>query len=471
MIKPKIMVWPFSKMKSFIAIALCVALISRLFVLQVKSWPVTTTLEGMISLDYVTVKTKETCKNPEAGTDFKKNITQESSSVAWLVSPGYWALGTIACRSGEVKVSQLVKWNQWFTMGTAFMGALTLRLLTRSWLLGMLAAFSILTRASILSRQGLIGVDAPVMFFIMSWFCGFSHYVRTGSIFAFGLGALSYMGAVFFDRATIVLGFAIPILLTVAWLFRNQLAKSIKVRMNLDEEYLKLKNSTQKIFSKRSLLSNWVDGLLPKETVDLDPLARMKSGGILTTIRVPFAYWAYHRMRWLRITVAWLLFALLLTFVIVHVEWQFLGVPRERLRIDLIEPLMSSLRFLKDDFWVVWLVQVLEPLDFRLLCALSILILCALQSPVEALTGYLEISLLFFISIILLFCSAWFSDRLDAAIFNALGSHPAWGIMRYHVPVRRCIGWVEPTLVTLGVGGIYNLIVIANKRTHRGRTK
>jgi len=467
LLKSKDSFWPYSPLKSTIFIALLVMVVARLFVLQIKPWPVAPTLEAMISLDYVNIKSGESCKNPQGESEFRHAIESKNPTIAWLVSPGYWALGLFACRNGEIDTSRLVKWNQWFTIATAIMGCILLRFLASSWLLGLFAAFSILTKSSILARQGLLAVDAPMMFFIMSWFCSFAHYVRTGSFFAVALGFLFYTLAVFFDRSALVLGLCIPVLLVGAWTLRRLLAESVVTRLKaaeLDElQALPLQ------VERRHLFSRAFDNLIPTVNYSWDLASRIKSGGVFSTLRVPFAYWAYYRKRWLRISLAWLALALGLSLVISQLEWQIFGVPRERLKLDVIEPLLAMIQLKGPGLHVLWLVEVLEPLDFKLLCALSIVMLCALRSPAEGLPGFIEVSLLFLLVLVGFFFTAWVCDSLDASLFRSISSNGGLRDMQYHIPIRRFFGWVEPTLITLGVGGVYNLIMVASHRTGKER--
>ena len=462
LVKSKDSFWPYSRLKSTIAIALFVMVVARLFVLQIKPWPVSPTLEAMISLEYVNVKTSESCKNPQSGSEFRHALETRSPTIAWLVSPGYWVLGLFACRDGEINVNRLVKWNQWFTIGTAFMGCILLRFLASSWLLGLFAAFSILTKSSILARQGLLAVDAPMMFFIMGWFCGFAHYVRTGSFFAVGLGFFFYALAVFFVRSALVLGLCVPVLLVGAWTLRKLLAESVVTRLRAVE--LDERQSLPAPLERRNLFSRAFDNFVPAVTYSWDLASRIKSGGIFSTLRVPVDYWAYYRKRWLRISLAWLALTLALAFLATQMEWQFFGVPRERLKLDLIDPLWAILQLKGQSLHALWLVEVLEPMDFKLLCALSIVILCALRSPAEGLPGFLEVSLLFLIVLVGFFFTAWLSDSVDANLFRSITSQGVWGEMKYLIPIRRFFGWVEPTLITLGVGGVYNLIMVASHR-------
>jgi hypothetical protein len=464
----KEIIWPYSRLKSAIAIGLFIALVARLFVLQVKVWPVMPKLEAMISLDYISVNSHEKCMSPDTKASMRKEIKEEAPTVAWLVSPGYWALGTLACRDGEVKIAKLIKWNQWFTIGTAFVAALFVRFLTSSWLLGMFAAFSILTRSSILSRQGLLAVDAPMMFFVMTWFCGFAHYVRTGSIFSVGVGFVSLALAVFFDRAALALGLSIPVLMLGAWALRFILVEGVIARLKADDLLYKQKAL---ILEKRNFISQWFMNLLPSQQSSWDFISRVKTGGTLSTLRVPFAYWAYQKSRWLRLTLAWLGLTIVLAFIFTSVEWQFLGIPRERLKLDLLVPLINNIQMAHSENWVVWLVEVLEPLDFRLLMALSVIIVCAVHSPAEGLPGFLEVSILFLISLVGLCIASWVSDCLDSRLLSELGSYSTWSMLPSNLPIRRFFGWIEPTLISLGIGGIYNLIIIASKHSERAIKK
>ncbi len=462
LVKSKDSFWPYSRLKSTIAIALFVMVVARLFVLQIKPWPVSPTLEAMITLEYVNVRSNETCKNPQAGFEFRNAIESRNPTIAWLVSPGYWVLGIFACRDGEINVNRLVKWNQWFTIATAFMGCILLRFLASSWLLGLFAAFSILTKSSILARQDLLAIDAPMMFFIISWFCGFAHYVRTGSFLGVALGFLFYALAVFFDRSALVLGLCIPALLVGAWTLRKMLAESVVSRLKAVE--LDERQSLPVLVERRNLFSRAFDSFVPAVNYSWDLASRIKSGGIFSTLRVPFAYWAYYRRRWLRISIAWLALTIGLAFLAAQMEWQIFGVPRERLNLDLIEPLLTIIQLKGQGLHALWLVEVLEPLDFRLLCALSIVILCALRSPAEGLPGFLEVSLLFLIVLVGLFFTAWLSDSVDANLFRSLTSQGIWDEVKYLIPIRRFFGWVEPTLIALGIGGVYNLITVAGHR-------
>jgi len=466
-VKTKYTFWPYSRLKSTIAIILFIMVVTRLFVLQVKPWPVAPTLEAMISLEYVNVKSDQVCKNPQAGAEFREAIESDNPTIAWLVSPGYWALGLFACRDGEINVTRLVKWNQWFTIGTAFMGCLLLRFLASSWLLGLFAAFSILTKSSILGRQGLLAIDAPMMFFVISWFCGFAHYVRTGSFFAIGFGFVFYVLAVFFDRSALILGFCIPFLLVGAWVLRKLLADSVVTRLKALEQ--DERQALPPLLERRNLFTQVFDNLVPSKVYSWDLASRIKSGSVLSTLRVPFAYWAYYRKRWLRISLAWVGLTVVLVFAVAQLEWQIFGVPRERLKLDLIDPILTVIQLKGQGLHALWLVEVLEPLDFRLLCALSIVILCALRSPAEGLPGFLEVSLLFLIVLMGFFFAAWLSDSVDANLFKSISGKGVWGNMQYHIPIRRFFGWVEPTLIALGVGGVYNLIMVASQRTGRER--
>ncbi len=456
----KEIIWPYSRLKSAIAIGLFIALVARLFVLQVKTWPTTPKLEAIISLDYISVNSQEKCTNSDSKSLMRKEIQDEASTIAWLVSPGYWALGTMACRDGEIKSAKLIKWNQWFTIATAFISALFVRFLTSSWLLGMFAAFSVLTRSSILARQGQLGIDAPMMFFVMTWFCGFAHYVRTGSLFSVAVGFISLAFAVFFDRAALALGLSIPVLMIGAWTLRFVLVEGVIARLKADDLMHKQKAL---ILEKRNFVFQWFVNLLPTPQSSWDFISRVKSGGTLSTLRVPFAYWAYQKKRWLRLSLAWFAFTFALGFVYISVEWQFLGIPRDSLKLDLIFPFLKNIQLTHSEYWLVWLAEVLEPLDFRLLVGLSVIIVCAVHSPAEGLPGFLEVSILFLISLIGLLVVSWLSDCLDYRLLEELGAYTKWSTISSHLPVRRFFGWVEPTLISLGVGGIYNLIIIASK--------
>jgi hypothetical protein len=85
------------------------------------------------------------------------------------------------------------------------------------------------------------------------------------------------------------------------------------------------------------------------------------------------------------------------------------------------------------------------------------------HSPAEGLPGFLEVSILFLISLIGLLVVSWLSDCLDYRLLEDLGAYTRWSTISSHLPVRRFFGWVEPTLISLGIGGIYNLIIIASK--------
>jgi hypothetical protein len=104
-----------------------------------------------------------------------------------------------ACVGGVVQPYAVVKKNQWYLAGAVLLIAFAVRLICSSWVAGLIAAMSLLSRGALTDRIGDISGVMPLVFLGAAFTASMIHFLRSGSGIAMVAAGLAAWALESFD--------------------------------------------------------------------------------------------------------------------------------------------------------------------------------------------------------------------------------------------------------------------------------
>ena len=104
-----------------------------------------------------------------------------------------------ACVGGVVQPYAVVKKNQWYLVGAILLIAFAVRLTGSSWVAGLIAAMSLLSRGALTDRIGDISGMMPIVLLGAALTANVIHFIRSGSVITMAAAGLAAWGLGSFD--------------------------------------------------------------------------------------------------------------------------------------------------------------------------------------------------------------------------------------------------------------------------------
>jgi hypothetical protein len=117
------------------------------------------------------------------------------------LSLGLVALMTVRCQWERLGVENFAHWNAWIFMGTTLFSAFAVRLITRSWTAGLLAAVAVLSRGTLQNKATMATSEPYASMLVAASWVFFVAYLRSLWRSWLGFALLSWCVAVLFVPA------------------------------------------------------------------------------------------------------------------------------------------------------------------------------------------------------------------------------------------------------------------------------
>lgn len=395
------------------------------------------------------------------------NTSPERRSLALLSSPGNLWLAHWLCENNLPFDRDSLKINQGLLLFTVLMATLMTRFLTSSWTVSLIVAATLMSRGRLLADLGRFSSDWWSLMAITGWFMGMSHYLRTGSRLAAAWAMMLLAVGAAFEPALVAAGLALPVLLLMGFLLRRQLARPVMLRLRAVNRKLR------ELYRQSRLIPDIeVEGLVGRlahglRRVGWDFFGQLPSepfvpsygrGNLLRTLAVPFLLWAYHRQRWLRISLGWLCATVTvaaLPFLLgwwIYPNWQPLTYAAQHA----LGGYAGSLW----EFAERTLLAQAERIDLHLGLSLLVLLISACQSPARGLNGFLEATWLVLAALLLIGIAVLGFEAIDLGVIDDLGLSDLRFLFPHLAEPRALLLWFEPVLLSLGICSAYNLIKV-----------
>ncbi len=476
-----------SRLRVSVPLILLVVILMRLVWLQLRHYPLQYSVRGLAVSEVVKSLTGRDClgsrqlvytASPVLAVSpdiIERERLRPIRSLALkevLAPMGYDALVYGVCRWGQQVDLQLVAVNKLLLVASIFLATLMTRFICSSWTVALIVAGMLLSRGRLQSSIGTLSPDYLAMFGFTLWLTALTHFLRTGALLSAFAALVGAVVATLADRSLVSLFLCFPVVLTMGYLFRRQIARPVIRR-------LRIVSRRQRIIRglERNQGSNWTavveGGLISRATrsvrwflgmefpPDKSPGWRLNfnGGGLFRTLEIPFLLWAYWRKRWLRWTWVWV-FAGLFTAV-VFLALAALVVGPESLR-QLENLLIRGAAGQVEA--IVWWWQGLSFIDAHYAGSLLVILGCAAVSPAAGLPSFFEWTWLNLVTLVLVATAAFMSDLVDFQLLEGLlgyGDAEPWLL---GLGPRGVSFWTEPVVLSFGVVGIYNLLKAADSQ-------
>jgi hypothetical protein len=365
----------------------------------------------------------------------------------------------ILCSKGGLAPINLTRFNQWLWVGVVLSATLSLRFVSGSWLLPLVAATALMSRGDLMSQIGNLSGSVAEMLATALWYCCMVHFMRSGSVVVYFVGTIAAIFGALFNPVLGFLLLAMPLMLLTGRAAQRILGN---MRLNRPRRILSASKLAQGAstddawsmtldYSRRVLgLSDEQDSRYPSEQY-----AYRRRSRIFSTTGSSYAIWVFREERWSRLAlIGSSLFLMLMLFLSARLllglnqtEWPVLETIPQQL-IDSLHRISYS--------------DYTKNFDFHFIISAIVLLVSAVQSPVDGLTCFFESVWLLIFSIITLLFGAlvmtWFFAGM-ALLPGIEGSD--FGIV-IGEPLRFVSITVEALIIAFGIGGIYNLIKAAD---------
>jgi hypothetical protein len=95
------------------------------------------------------------------------------------MSPGLILVMLARCQFAALEVEDFARWNAWLFLAATIFSAVATRLLTRSWIAGLLGAVAILSRGTVQSKSMVVSAEPFASVFCAMGFCYLTLFLRT----------------------------------------------------------------------------------------------------------------------------------------------------------------------------------------------------------------------------------------------------------------------------------------------------
>lgn len=475
-----------SRWRVVFPLALLGMIFMRLVWMQLRTYAFAQDSRAIIALEFLHDRVDERCRYvhffPEgsaagkagssASVDRPHREDRQGLTRSWLTSVGYALEGLFLCREDWLEDRPVARLNQWVFVGTIILSALMVRSVTSNWTVGLVVAAMLLSRGRLLADLGFVSLDGAMALLVTAWLAAGAHFLRTGATISLAAMGVAVLAVSVYDRTMVVLCLPPVLALGIGYLWRRKLARPVIRRLRgARQRQMRLAAHSAAIpveiggpVARFVATVRWMAGIEFPPVRDPDAQVDYARGGLFRTIQVPFLLWVYSRRRWTKLVLYWLL-ALGLTSGLAVILLHWVALPAGGLGRDAARLFTAALRHgLGRDWYVLWANNLTARFDLHLWASLAVIVVCGLQSPAAGLAGFLELSWLTVVALLVSLGAALGADALDAALVLTLGrEHLATALMLGTSP-RAVVAWFEPALLSLGAAGVYNLMKVLDTR-------
>ncbi len=456
-----------------IPLVLLVMILMRLVWLQLRSYNLDGSYRGLVSVYYETKDTMGGCipEQQQGGgallSEFQlmKDL-QAKPKYQRVASPGFQVLTRLLCSHGQLVLRDFLRLNQWVFLISIFFATCFVRLLTRSWILAMATTTVLLSRGHLIANIGEISYDGVLMMLVTAWMAVLVHYFRSGARATLVFLSLIVIVGSMFDLVFVILPLSLCVVLVLGFVLRRYLLQPVIARFRSEKKRIQTIIETGGIrLYEGGVINGAVATILqwlvnrPKvpdeSTRDIWQVeAKMRFLGSLTQ---PFALWVYQNRRWLKLLAV--AFGTIVTAGLVGMV-----VMRHVYDIGGWRHVASA------ELWTWardWLAGLLYPLDLHYAVCLTIIILCAVQSPALGLPNVFEATWVLIFAILFMATASLVLDLMDLTILNSIESSVGrWSILAWTRSTKVFV-WFEPTVLSFGLAGFYQLITVGEQSSLR----
>lgn len=395
---------------------------------------------------------------------------------------GLFIYTNLGCHFDYFSIERLLHINQAFLILTIFLMALLIRFITTSWLFSIIVVAALLSRGRLIATLEDLSLHGPIYFLITLTITSWAHFFRTGSKLGLYFAIIASLGSVLCDFSLIAVPFTVPILFFLFLLTRRRLGASLI-------KHIRLLNRQKRFHSKQktipthplheeqtsilSLLMTPINIIInlnltnSKDDLEDDTVNYQTPPSALLPLPVPFILWINKRKRWKRLlsmSFVWI-FCCIAVFLLskVFICQQFYGSDSwNHIKYIHINGYLNWFPF--------WIKATAQWIDFHLGLSLVIILFSACLSPPLTTEGFFETTWFFIILCITLTLTTSIAEYLDYVQYFA--SFPNADSLSIHEFVstsltRPFMLWVEPIALSLGIAGIYNLVIAIHTRLMR----
>jgi hypothetical protein len=451
----------------------------RLIVMQLGQYPYEPTLKAQLTYSYLDeIYHSQARDNLMAGVRSARLIEPDSQNlpkkelIAWLASPGFSWVANIYGQDGGTGVVGLLDFGMWLLVVSTFLGVLSGRFMTGSWMIGLIAGTAIIYRESVVLGISAVGPDRYLQFFFMLWFAGACHFLKTGSLISLGAAVLAVFCGSLFDGAYVGIALGIPIMLLFGHpyrkIFASRILRRLQHRKRLRNKRLDDRSSAsglagqnESFGSRLAVTIKWMVGQGAPEHPNAYWASNISRGGLFRAIQAPFGLWVFRKNRWKHLIAGWAI-VFIVACLIGTAGYEFVAAA---ITGSLQFPLLGLQGTSINPQWIsLWVMGVMDPLDIHCFISFAVLFVCAVQSPTDGLFSFLESTWMLIITLLCLLFFAFTFDMVDYRLiehFKKIVEDPGVDV---RIPVRQVFFWCEPALLTIGISGVYNLIKVADSR-------
>ena len=459
--------------------------LARLVWMQLRHYPIKVDVRTKTALEVIEHRYDGNCRKGRYGWRAGQEApTSESAAPvalgdalrSWVASPGDVVLGLAGCQLEMPLDLFFIKANQWLLITTVLCVTLLVRFLTSSWTASSVVATMLLSRGRFLSEIGTISPIFLQQCGAVLWLAAWAHYLRSGARVAAMIASFTSILVAFISGSMVVMSLAMPGLLLLGFSLRKVLARPLIRRFRgHSNEFIEVPSGDHyatpgdTYVQRMGQAVRWFLGTEVPSFVRR-PYRRpdYRSGGVFSTLKVPFLIWAYHEKRWkhsfwwgLAVFTGGLCVILLSKIAVSGPDWLLIGsLGAAKFKGPVIHLISSG--------WLEeWLWTNAQAVDTHYILSLTLLLVCAFIPPSRGLPGYWEAVWLTLFSLLSLALSSMLLDFIDSVLMLAVSSQHRGltsGLGGSRLPQREFLVWMEPVVLSLAVAGIYNLIEVLDSR-------
>jgi hypothetical protein len=455
-------------------LTLCLMMVMRLVWMELRTYNIEVDARGLITLRFLQETYQTPCSSsvwdslgPTKAPVRIDRLSTVGPAGYWISSPGLASLSSYLCAETGFDSKRLVRMNLWFLTATLMFATLLSRILTGSWLMGLMTSVAILSRGRLLADVGTFSATLPLALGLMMWFTFAAHFLRTGHLLSLFLALLtSALGSVI-DRPMVFLPLAFPLLILTLYRRRRLNALIVLRQMRWHRQMAQALESQdtaleegfwahQKIRFREGLriLLGGGSSFPRKDRPAWEILYKRHS--FFGAMRVPFALWIFKNRRAERLSVISVItiasvIALMIAFS-AGLWWTFGQGSGEAPFWSMITTGLGH----KIAAWVreVWLSPSARIDTFMILSALFIILL-SLRPPISGTHEGVSFARFFLLSALALFLGALIADYADALLLASLHQKGlSMDIPRVN-RTRDFFLWVEPSLLVIGIASLW----------------
>lgn len=458
--------------------------LARMIWIQLRFFPVNVDYRSLVTFGaLMDPEQPSTCFEQYASKDQLWALLTDNELVSdkryrWFRVPGLELLSRAACGYGAFTPQTMQWFNYLFFGGTVFLAMLMVRMLSGSWFIGLVAAAMLLSRGQLVAKIGeLTSVNSSMFLCTLMMTC-FVHYLRTASWITFTCTLATLFLLTSFDIPWIVSLLTFPTVLLSWWMLRRLLSlPTLKLlrsepRQKAPEKWPRSDGKpADAILAKNSQLRKFLRKLRAVfgfessgGGVPLYLAHAYERGGLLRPLVVPYSFWVLHRRRWLKLMLYGYTLGLL-TISLAVLAW-LRAMPRiiplsSTALLEVAQQISASVHWP----WVSnWLEALRAPIDLHFAASLVVVFLALFQSPSRGLHGFFETSWVLVTGLSFLVVATFIVDVVDARVLIEIeGEARGWSIYGWS-RAPHVFTWIEPTVLSLGLVGVYNLLKIADSR-------